>query len=393
MTTSRTTRSLALAAPLVLALSGTLVAGAAAIPPDQDRRIAAVADAAVAPAATTADATPAAAQVAASTQVTLPLAPGGRVASPDGQTTLVMQQDGNLVLYKGGRAVFSTGTFRPNSQLRTDEVGNLEVVDSNDAWVWSTDVAVSASRAVVNDSGTLQLLGATGNVLWSSAGVGDDNYAPELVSALASGESYSTIQGGRLVMQPDGNLVSYSNSGRVLFATNTFVPGSRLAVQDDGNAVIYGPDGRWLWQTSTGRRALVVFLYDGHLLAVNQNADVLFDSSEDAGSRNPTPVGSLTAGQSVRSLSTRYRLDMQADGNLVVYDLRTHRARWSSRTGGHPGARFIVQSDGNLVIATGNRVHWNSRTARNPNARLVLQDDGNLVLYSSTNRVLWSAWR
>lgn len=55
---------------------------------------------------------------------------------------------------------------------------------------------------------------------------------------------------------------------------------------------------------------------------------------------------------------------------------------WDSGTGGNPGARAVLQGDGNSVIySASNAVLWSSDTAGNPGATLVVPNDGNVVLY------------
>lgn len=101
----------------------------------------------------------------------------------------------------------------------------------------------------------------------------------------------------------------------------------------------------------------------------------------------------LAPGSSMRSLSQRYRLIYQTDGNLVLYDDTGSRgALWSTGTSGTSAGQMVVQSDGNVVLynATGEAL-WNSETPGNPGAFLLVQDDGNLVLYSNTTgQALWS---
>jgi len=97
----------------------------------------------------------------------------------------------------------------------------------------------------------------------------------------------------------------------------------------------------------------------------------------------------LDPGRGIVSPSQRYRLIMQGDGNLVIYEGST--ARWNSQTAGRSGARLIMQGDGNLVIYLGATAVWNSRTAGFSGTRLQLQDDGNLVLYQGS-KALWSTY-
>ena len=71
-----------------------------------------------------------------------------------------------------------------------------------------------------------------------------------------------------------------------------------------------------------------------------------------------------------------------ADGNLVLYN-KNGKALWASGTNS-VGDRLEVQKDGNLVVYQDKRVKWASNTHSNPKGcELVVQDDCNLVLYKS----------
>lgn len=97
----------------------------------------------------------------------------------------------------------------------------------------------------------------------------------------------------------------------------------------------------------------------------------------------------ILAGASVTSANGVYRLTYQTDGNLVIQDLRTLAALWSTNTLGTPG-QLTMQEDGNLVVydSTGSP-RWQSATPGNPGAYFALLDDGNLVIYSRTGLVIW----
>lgn len=98
--------------------------------------------------------------------------------------------------------------------------------------------------------------------------------------------------------------------------------------------------------------------------------------------RNPLPP----------ALTSHYNLIQQSDGNLVLG--HNGKAIWNSGTVGNPGARFTLQSDGNLVVRSkAGEAVWNSGTARPGSAPrvLTLQDDGNVVLRDSTNhKAVWN---
>jgi len=52
---------------------------------------------------------------------------------------------------------------------------------------------------------------------------------------------------------------------------------------------------------------------------------------------------------------------MQTDGNLTVRGPQNELI-WQSGTGGHPGARLVMQNDGNLVIYDGWTAVWHTST-------------------------------
>ncbi len=118
----------------------------------------------------------------------------------------------------------------------------------------------------------------------------------------------------------------------------------------------------------------------------------------------PTPPSLLSgetlwAGQHRDSPNGQYRILMQSDGNLVLYDLWNltsegwWTALWYSNTYNNPGARLAMQADGNLVVySSANSPLWNSETWGNPGAQLHVQDDGNLVIYGN-GIAKWHRWQ
>ena len=104
----------------------------------------------------------------------------------------------------------------------------------------------------------------------------------------------------------------------------------------------------------------------------------------------------------------------------MLYGVRG--ALWNTRSGGHPGARAVLQSDGNFVVyGSDGRPLWNSGpdradpaasssvatgdsmragqqllagqglTSSNGSYRLVVQGDGNAVVYASGGRAIWNS--
>jgi hypothetical protein len=108
----------------------------------------------------------------------------------------------------------------------------------------------------------------------------------------------------------------------------------------------------------------------------------------------PNVGSTLAAGRTMQSnffmqsANGRYRLWMQGDGNLVLYDeQQTHKAIWATNKFG-PNTQVSMQSDGNLVVYSGSNAIWASGTNGKTGAKLVLQDDGNLVVYQGST-VVW----
>ena len=100
----------------------------------------------------------------------------------------------------------------------------------------------------------------------------------------------------------------------------------------------------------------------------------------------------LRTGQSLVSDDGRFKLLLQLDGNLVIYDPAA-RPLWASNTAARPEVSdAFMQGDGNLVVYDiAGRPLWASNTWGHPGAWLNMQDDGNLVVYDSGNRPLWAS--
>ncbi len=106
-----------------------------------------------------------------------------------------------------------------------------------------------------------------------------------------------------------------------------------------------------------------------------------------------SPGESLRPGQYIASQNKVYFFRVQADGNVVIYERRgnTEYPIWSTRTNGQAVDRLEMQFDGNLVLYTpGGRPIWSSGTVGRANSFLVMQNDGNAVIYFPQDPV-WSS--
>jgi hypothetical protein len=100
----------------------------------------------------------------------------------------------------------------------------------------------------------------------------------------------------------------------------------------------------------------------------------------------------LSSGASLTSRNGTYKLDMQTDGNLVLYGLYgTGVVVWASNTPRHHGAFAVMKRDGNFVVYDHHRVIWASRSHGRGDAgpTLVVRDNGEVVIYSRAHRAIW----
>jgi hypothetical protein len=102
----------------------------------------------------------------------------------------------------------------------------------------------------------------------------------------------------------------------------------------------------------------------------------------------------LAGGQGLTSSNGRFHLNMQTDGNFVLYDGTS--AIWHTNTWEHPNkpTRAEMQPDGNLVLYNNaNQAAWASGSwgSGRVNPFLEVQDDGNLVIYHNGRTPLWAS--
>lgn len=277
------------------------------------------------------------------------LAPNGQltsgqyIVSADRRFALVMQGDGNAVVYQ-----------------RHADTGELREAR------WSSGTAGSgADRIVLQGDGNLVVY-AGANAVWNS----------------------KTRDGSSLRLQDDGNLVLSRGDGAVAWHAH-----SLGAEEASLGSLIrsYGPV-----QPQGAPPAPVA--PPAQLPQAQQSAPAVQPVPPGlAVVGSALGTGRLGANQAVVSPNGRYVTVFQGDGNLVAYDmLGGMKALWSSGTQGRGAGGFAaMQGDGNLVVYdAGGRALWASGTEGRGVDRgfsLAMQDDGNLVVYDSQgSKALWS---
>jgi hypothetical protein len=166
-------------------------------------------------------------------------------------------------------------------------------------------------------------------------------------------------------MQQDGNFVVFGASGSPVFATNTNGTGAVIIrVQDDGNFVVYAS----VWQAGTYATPLPgPFTPQTCKIATLLHAPQIMNS-----------------GKCIVSPSGQYMFYIAPGGMAYIYDIAHNVGTWSAPgTNGNPGAYVNMQSDGNLVVynSTGTTALWNSGTYNSGSTLLNMENDGRIILY------------
>ena len=100
------------------------------------------------------------------------------------------------------------------------------------------------------------------------------------------------------------------------------------------------------------------------------------------------PNSTMFPGQVVYSPNQRYHLNLQKDGNVVLY--RQGQVIWAAQTNGSRPKELRMQPDGNFVLYGRGKTLWATNTGGNPGAQLRVQNDGNMVIYTTDQRVIWA---
>ncbi len=210
------------------------------------------------------------------------LGPAEHVLSCDGRFDLVMQADGNAVMYSHDLALWESRTNGKGGYLLSMEhEGNLVVYSETGCALWdsNTDHHDGATLAL-QDDGNLVVYD-DGKALWNTrtGGIPPKPTACGVIEpghGLAPGEAIDSCDGHHeLIMQTDGNLVLYHLGHGATWASNTHGTPSRYAVmQGDGNLVVYEFGAKPTFDTRTNG-------HDGSHLAIQDDGNlVVYDGSK-----------------------------------------------------------------------------------------------------------------
>jgi hypothetical protein len=103
------------------------------------------------------------------------------------------------------------------------------------------------------------------------------------------------------------------------------------------------------------------------------------------------PGRQLDSGNQKLSPNGQWRLVMQSDGNLVIYNVATGNYKWSTFTGGSGAQRATMEQNGcfNLYTEPG-VLKWSTWT-RDAGSVLRLKDDGVLAVVNTKGWTVWNS--
>lgn len=221
------------------------------------------------------------------------LYPGEYLLSADRQSVLILQKDGNLVEYRNFKPVWHTGTYGEDSKfLVMQDDGNLVLYDKNNKPLWHTHTyGNSGSELKLQSDSNLVIYSAGNTPLWANGKLHIPNllkYVNTTLNArLYKGQELETPNRlYKLILQSDGNLVLYKSGAGALWHSHTYgKPSFRLEVQHDGNLVLYDTSGKPLWNTGTngrGNNVRLVQQSDGNLVLYDSNNKPLWNTETNS---------------------------------------------------------------------------------------------------------------
>ncbi|HDR9510713.1 peptidase S53 [Burkholderia cepacia] len=202
------------------------------------------------------------------------LNPGQTLYSPSGNHQLLMQYDGNLVLYNvaNGGAVWNSGTVgNTGAYAAFQPDGNFVVYSASGKALWfsSTNSTPYSQFLAMQDDGNLVIYAYVPAFSTATATTGyvTSSSGPAVWKGgvtISNGQSFTSGNGANvLVMQGDGNLVLL-RQGVPQWNSGTFGhSGAYATMQADGNLVVYSSTHTPLWYSNTsGNPGAVTYVQD-----------------------------------------------------------------------------------------------------------------------------------
>ena len=332
------------------------------------------------------------------------------ITSLNGRYYLVMQDDGNLVLYDNNNNQNKI-LWPINTQVNTtnkpfwlllDNSGNLSIYDKNcnvlKSWWKGTG---NENVLLLQDDGNVLLLDNTGNTLWQTY---TSIICNNIINPNNSSNTFSTTTSLlNIFNQYMGGRVSNNQIllNETLDQCNYIADNNKnfmLILQSDGNLVLYDiKNALMIWKANVKIISTVATTTKYQMKVNTSDGLCIIDS-------NNNKVWSL--GLSNNGIKT---LKLESNRNLVLYDTNNNPL-WATNTGCYsttvPKTSCVVTNNinnlslvNNLSVSTGDtlikgEILNQCKYLQSPSGNYVfgLGSDGNMVLFSKlTNAILWSS--
>lgn len=268
--------------------------------------------------------------------------------------------------------------------------GELVLVDAEGRMHWGPGTGDrGASRVTLRPDGRMCVLNVVGDVLW-----GTDE------------DGFHGAPGASLVLQDDGNLVIYDDTGAPRWSSRSHarLPFEIYRAPPEAVPPYKEPNTAGMMaEVAEGLRAAARRSHEDALAAYQAE---LAEVQAHSASRAPQPAFTaadhmtfnrfLRGGDWLRSNNRRFTLTYRDDGDLALTRDDGFTV-WRAGARGTPGTA-TMQDDGNLVVTdAGGVVRWASASRGGRSgadligSALAVQDDGNLVVYAPIGAVVWSS--
>jgi hypothetical protein len=312
------------------------------------------------------------------------------------------------VLPNGQTLDGGAGLVSPNGQYlaTVDATGALALVTAAGQPVWTSPAAGPGAHLVMQSDGNLVLYTSGWTPAWNTATWGNTNVELDLRNdgSLALVNSIATVVvnkvGPQLVTAPTVVAGDSPGSAQLSWTAGWDASSPTLSYsiyRDGATDPIYTmsvASTAWQQPSITYTDPLVPAGSHTYDLVVRDPAanQVRVSTAFVAGAVPTRSVlangAQLDAGPGLTSPNGSYQAMLDATGSLSV-TATAGTSVWKSPAAG-AGAHLLMQSDGNLVLYSSSwTAVWNTATWGNPNDDLALRDDGTLAVLNPTGPPLW----
>lgn len=209
------------------------------------------------------------------------LLPNYYLASSNVQSALMFQNsDKNLVLYSGGAYTWTNSEGGQNANrlvMQTD--GNLVMYRADNSVVWQSITGSNpGAYAKLQDDGNFVVYSTSGTPLWWTGTGGNPNLTYFGSDRQTAGQHQTQGQYLRSLdnryaelLQTNGDVVLYGPGAHQLWHTNTAGAGDTFTMQTDGNLVLYALGVAKWWNGKSGSNTYAVIQTDGNFVEYNSS--------------------------------------------------------------------------------------------------------------------------